>query len=529
LTRSTHFGEINLSTWSLEEKVGQLCWVYFEGPLLSPALEEMIREYHVGGLIFYSIAGNIQTLPQVTQLIAEAQAQARIPLWMGIDQEGGPVVRITEGVTVFPSAMAVAAAGSLEDAEAMARILGSELKSLGFNLNFAPVIDVNSNPHNPIIGIRAFGADPKQVADYGLAMLRGYRQAEILCTPKHFPGHGDTSIDSHLGLPRVDRPLEELQTTELYPFQALIQAGAEAIMTAHVVMPALGSAIATRRFRGRDSGAEHFRDSGTESLQPATLSPEVLSGWLRQKLGFTGVILTDSLTMGAIAQTYGIPEAAELAFKAGADILLFGADRGFTPGIQKEAYAHLLRGFRIGRLSVEQLDRSVQRILSLKQRYRLGSLPGLETANPPAHLGGQALAQRIAFASITLLRGSLPPLVPDPLLITPVPLLGDLLQNALPSAQVLKINSEPTPEDLQTALQRAQRADQVVVGSLDVFRHPAQAHLISSLPPEKVIGLALGSPEDPSALPQIPVYLACYGTTPISLQALVEVLLGRLA
>jgi beta-N-acetylhexosaminidase len=528
LTSSTHFGEINLSTWSLEEKLGQLFLVYFEGPVLSPALEEMIRDYHVGGLIFYSIAGNIQTLPQVAQLIVAAQAQARVPLWIAIDQEGGPVVRLTEGVTVFPSAMAVAAAGSLEKAETMARIMGVELKSLGFNLNFAPVVDVNSNPHNPIIGIRAFGSDPKQVADYGLAMLRGYLQAQILCTPKHFPGHGDTSIDSHLGLPRVNRPLEELQITELYPFQVLIQAGAEAIMTAHVVMPALGSAIATRRF--------HERDSGTESLQPATLAPEVLSGWLRQKLGFTGVILTDSLTMGAIAHTYGIPEAAELAFRAGADVLLFGADRGFTPAVQKEAYAHLLRGFRSGRLSVEQLDQSVQRILTLKQRYGLGSLSlsRQETSTPaatpsPQH---QAVAQSIAQDSITLLKGSLPPLAPDLLLITPVPLLGDLLQNAWPRAQVLKISPDPTPEDFQTTLQRAPSADQVVVGSLDLFRHPLQrellVELLGALPPEKVIGLALGSPYDALALPQVPVYLACYGTTLVSLQALLEVLLGRI-
>jgi len=486
--------------------VGQLFLVYFEGAEFSPALEEMIRNYHVGGLIFYSIAGNIQTLPQVAQLIVAAQAQARVPLWIAIDQEGGPVVRLTEGVTVFPSAMAVAAAGSLTKAEAMARAVGTELKSLGFNLNFAPVVDVNSNPHNPIIGIRAFGSDPKQVADYGLALWRGYRQAGILCTPKHFPGHGDTDIDSHLGLPRVDRPLEALQTTELRPFQALIQAGAEAIMTAHVVMPALGS------------------------VRPATLAPEVVSGWLRQRLGFQGLVLTDSLTMGAIARTYGIPEAAELAFRAGADVLLFGADPGFTPAIQKEAYAHLLREFRAGRLSVEQLDRSVERILTLKRRYRLGfPCPPLPPSTLESH---QVLARQIAQDSITLVRGSLPPLAPDLLLITPVPLLGDLFQNAWPGAQILKISPEPTPEDLQTTLQGASRADQVLVGSLDLFRYPLQkellADLLGSLPPEKVVGLALGSPYDAFALPQIPVYLSCYGTTPVSLQALLQVLLGQI-
>ncbi|MGY4610099.1 glycoside hydrolase family 3 protein [Thermostichus sp. MS-CIW-38] len=497
--------------------MGQLFLVYFEGAEFSSAgaefssaLEEMIQDYHVGGLIFYSIAGNIQTLPQVAQLIAAAQAQALVPLWIAIDQEGGPVVRLTEGVTVFPSAMAVAAAGSLAKAEAMARAVGTELKSLGFNLNFAPVVDVNSNPHNPIIGIRAFGSDPKQVADYGLALWRGYRQAGILCTPKHFPGHGDTDMDSHLGLPRVDRPLEALQTTELRPFQALIRAGAEAVMTAHVVMPALGS----------------VGDSGTKSLQPATLAPEVVSGWLRQKLGFKGLVLTDSLTMGAIARTYGIPEAAELAFRAGADVLLFGADPGFSPAIQKEAYAHLLREFRAGRLSVEQLDRSVERILTLKRRYRLGSpCPPF----PPAGLENhRALARQIAQDSITLVRGSLPPLAPDPLLITPVPLLGELLQKACPAAQVFSIPLDPTPEQQRIAQEGAQRAAQVLVGSLETWRHPAQRLLLGSLPPEKVIGLALGSPYDAFALPQIPVYLACYGTTPVSLQALLQVLLGQI-
>lgn len=520
MTRPISFpaAEVDPRAWSLEEKVGQLFLVYFEGAEFSPALEEMIRNCHVGGLIFYSIAGNIQTLPQVAQLIAAAQAQARIPLWIGIDQEGGPVARLTEGVTVFPSAMAVAAAGSLAKAEAMARAVGTELKSLGFNLNFAPVVDVNSNPHNPIIGIRAFGSDPKQVADYGLALWRGYRQAGILCTPKHFPGHGDTDLDSHLGLPRVDRPLEALQATELRPFQALIRAGTEAMMTAHVVMPALGSASATRRFRERDSR--------TQSLRPATLAPEVVSGWLRQKLGFKGLVLTDSLTMGAVARSYGIPKAAELAFRAGADVLLFGADPGFSPAIQKEAYAHLLQQFRAGRLSVEQLDRSVERILNLKRRYGLGSpCPPFPSADLEEH---QALARQIAQDSITLLRGSLPPLAPDPLLITPVPLLGDLLQNARPAAQILKISPEPTPEDWQTTLQRAPRADQVLVGSLDLFRYPLQRELLGSLPPEKVIGLALGSPYDAFALPQIPVYLACYGSTPVSLQALLQVLLGRI-
>ncbi|MEN9220855.1 MAG: beta-N-acetylhexosaminidase [Thermostichus sp. BF3_bins_97] len=508
ISTDSPFAEVDLSTWSLEEKVGQLFLVYFEGPELSPALAEMIQDYHVGGLIFYSIAGNIHTLPQVAQLIAAAQAQSRIPLWMSIDQEGGPVVRITEGVTVFPSAMAVAAAGSPTDAETMAHSLGIELKSLGFNLNFAPVVDVNSNPHNPIIGIRAFGSDPEAVATYGKAMWQGYRRAGILCTPKHFPGHGDTSLDSHLGLPRVDRPLPELQATELYPFQALIEAGAEAIMTAHVVMPALGS------------------------HQPATLAPEILLGWLRNKLGFQGLICTDSLTMGAIAQSYGIPEAAELAFKAGADVLLFGADRGFTPAVQKEAYAHLVQGFRSGRLSMEQLDHTVQKILALKQRYRLGSPAPSATSDLLARPEHQAVAQRIARASITLLKGSLPPLAPDLLLITPVFGLGDLLRQKLPTAQVLMVDPDPSPEQGQAALQLAQTATQVVVGSLNLFRHPAQrellVELVEALPSDKVIGLALGSPHDPSALPQIPVYLACYGTTPVSLQALVEVLLGRI-
>jgi beta-N-acetylhexosaminidase len=277
--------------------------------------------------------------------------------------------------------MAIGATGSLDLARQMAAVTAAELKALGVNLNFAPVVDVNSNPANPIIGIRSFGSDPTRVAEFGVAMMDSYRQAGILCTPKHFPGHGDTDIDSHLGLPMIGQPLEHLEQIELVPFERAIRAGAEAIMTAHVVVPALGSD------------------------KPATLAPEILQTRLRQAMGFTGVIITDSLTMGALEHTYGLGEAALLSLQAGADVLLFGADRGHSPSEQKGAYAFLLDQLEVGVLTLERVEESVRRILTLKARYGLFSNqpsdPQLDCLGSEQH---RQVAQQISLDSITVVQ-----------------------------------------------------------------------------------------------------------------------------
>ncbi|MDX2273125.1 MAG: beta-N-acetylhexosaminidase [Cyanobacteriota bacterium] len=501
-----------LTTLSPAEKLGQLFMVYFEGSTLSAQLRQMINEWHVGGVILYHITGNIESPAQVAGLVQSIQAEARLPLWVSIDQEGGAVVRLREGVTVFPSQMAVAATGSLDFARQMAQGIGQELRAMGITMNFSPVLDVNSNPDNPIIGTRAFGSRPEQVAAFGLAMVEGYRQAGVVGTVKHFPGHGDTDIDSHLGLPTVLHPLDHLEQVELYPFREAIQAGCEAMMTAHVLVPAL------------------------DPTRPATLSPVVMQTLLREKLGFGGVLITDSLTMGALDSHYRVAEAAEQALLAGADILLFGADVGHTPAEAGVAYHHLLSLVESGQISGQRLDQSLTRILSLKAAY--GLLPSTPVPHPLDCLASptqQNLARQIAQASITLVRDpqqKLPIQAEKSLLVIwprSAGNLGSALQAHHPQAQTLPLALNPSQADILQVQQLAATVDQVVVGSLQVARYPQQRQMIQALPPDKLVVVALGSPYDLNGLPDIDTYLVGYGDGEATVAALAEVLMGKRA
>ncbi len=523
--------EAYIGKMSLAEKLGQLFLVYFEGPDLSEPLREMIQNYHIGGMILYAIAGNTESLTQIRQLTTSVQREAmqcgaRIPLWIGIDQEGGSVVRLPQGSTHFPSQMAVGATGSLALAHAMARATARELQQLGINMNFAPVIDVNSNPANPIIGIRAFSSDPEQVAQFGLATVQAYQAAGVIPTPKHFPGHGDTAIDSHLGLPTVDRSREELEAVDWLPFRAAIAGGAEVIMTAHVVLSGLAAE------GGWEMGSQH----------PATLSAEVLQGILREDLGFEGVIMTDSLTMGAIDQLFGIPEAAEMALQAGADMLLFGADRGHSPAEQKLVYQYLWDHVLAGQITVNRLDESVRRILRVKANY--GLLEGIsdqitenyEDPQPPLVFSfpdHQDLALQIAQQSVTVMRdraNQLPLQPHEPILViwpcsSRDP--GPILRTHFPHLQIISMDLDPSPDQIEQIQGLAQQVDRVIVGSLQIQRYPQQLKLIQSLPIEALIVVGLGAPEDLMDVAEISCLIATYGDAPASLTALAQTLVDH--
>ncbi|HBT16186.1 MAG TPA: glycoside hydrolase, partial [Firmicutes bacterium] len=261
-----------LSEMSLEEKVGQLLLIGFEGRRPNREVAEFIKEGKVGGVVLLSRnaeeAGEAADLICVLQKLATAGSHA-LPLFIAVDQEGGSVVRLTEGVTVFPSNMALGATGCSDYALLAAEAVGGELASLGVNMNFAPVLDVNNNPRNPVIGIRSFGEDPELVAEFGKMAIKGYQNRGVATVAKHFPGHGDTAFDSHLTMPRVPYTMERLFQLELVPFQAAIACGVDCIMTAHLAFPAI---------------------EANPGL-PATLSETVLTGLLRQKMGFDGLII----------------------------------------------------------------------------------------------------------------------------------------------------------------------------------------------------------------------------------------------
>jgi len=514
-----------LSAMSLEEKIGQMMLVAFKGADMSPELADMIASRHIGGVILYSSWGNVENPRQVAALTAAIQAKAAatprgVGLFIGVDQEGGPINRLREGVTQFPSQMAVAATGDREKARLMARVIAGELAALGINMNFAPVADVNANPANPVIGIRSFGQDPDMVSRLTAAVVGEYNRAGMLSSPKHFPGHGDTDADSHVSLPTVSHDRKTLDRVDLAPFRAAIKAGAPAIMTAHLAVPALDGAG-----------------------EPATLSPRILQGVLRDEMRFDGLIITDSLGMGALAKSVGTVKAAVMAAKAGADVLLFGADRDFDPSKEIEVYDALVAAARKGEIPLNRIDQAVRRTLAAKERFGLldaAAIP-VRSQDIPFAVGSpenRQAALDIAKASVTLRHDRLK-LLPFKkedrvLLVWPKRAADDPVDALeLPEgARLLRVGNEPTAAELHEAVLAASRADKVVVMTYDATKKPAQRDLVRAflaVKPNGVVHVALGAPYDLSLFPNVPAAVATYGDVPASVTALSMALFGKTA
>jgi len=343
-----------LSTLTLEEKVGQTLIAHFRGEVANTDAKTLIEQAHVGGIIYYNWANGLHSPQQVLSLSNDLQALAKTPLFIAVDQEGGLVTRLQKGFTQFPGNGALGMTGRPELAEAAALTLGREMIAAGVNFNFAPVVDVNSNPKNPVIGNRSFGDKAEEVVRFGAKALEGYRKAGVIACLKHFPGHGDTGTDSHSGLPVVNKSRSELEAVELLPFRKLTSS-ADTIMTAHIIVPAI------------------------DSEQCATLSPAVL-GVLRNDLGFSGLIVSDSLVMeGVLKNCSGsVDEAAIRALEAGCDVLVLGGkcligDASNELSVQDVVRVHreIVNAVKNGRLGETRLNQSVERILTLKQKYKV--------------------------------------------------------------------------------------------------------------------------------------------------------------
>jgi beta-N-acetylhexosaminidase len=318
----------------------------FDGTLVSPEWAELQARYKPGGMILF--ARNLEDPAQIIELTNGLQTRSpHTPLLIAIDQEGGRVSRLPKGFTVFPPCGVVGACRSEELAYAAAAVTAAELRAVGVNMNMAPVLDVHSNQDNPIIGDRAYGTEPDVVAELGVAAVRGFQGKGVVACGKHFPGHGDTSTDSHKELPVVKASAEVLFERELPPFRRAIAEGLASIMTAHVVYPAL------------------------DAQRPATLSPAILTGLLREQLGFDGVIVTDDLEMHAIVDHHGIGDAAVQAFLAGADILLICKDHDRAVA----AMEAVRKAVESGIISPDRLDTSVRRIMQLKRKFLRSHLP----------------------------------------------------------------------------------------------------------------------------------------------------------
>ncbi len=506
-----------LASMTTEQKVGQLFVVYFADPYFSPALEQMITEYHIGGIIIFG--RNVTNLADLARLINDAQnaaisSEPGIPLFVATDQEGWPVFRLRNGATIFPSNMAVGATDSVTDAQLMASTMATEMKAVGINMNLAPVMDVNSNPANPIIGIRSFGSSPQLVSRLGKAMIETYQAQGIIATAKHFPGHGDTSLDSHLSLPTIAHDLARLEAVELAPFRAAISAGVDCIMTAHITVPALDP----------------------ETYHPATLSPPILEGLLKRQMGFKGLIATDSLGMRGLTDQYDVATAAALAFQAGADLLMFGDDPGHDPSEQIPAYQRVLELVENGTVPMSRLDDAGRRILLLKARRGILDWQPVVIDRFAQEMGTAehvAAARQVALDSITLLRDNerLLPLDSESSILVVYPQggagLGEAMQQYGSNIRLLEVGIRPSEAEIQQVTIEARGAQVVVLGTLNVQRYPEQAQLAEALYGDhSLITIALGSPYDLLSYPQVSTYLLTYGQAPVSMEALAQVLFG---
>lgn len=346
-----------MSLRDIRRTVGQLAIAGFAGHSIPAELRSLAREFDLGGVIFF--ARNVESPEQVAELSREAQLLAReLPLWVSVDQEGGRVARLKAPFTVWPPMQTLGRSGDEQLAARFARALASELKAVGISLDYTPVLDILTNPGNPVIGDRALAARAEDVARLGRVIVETLQAEGVAACGKHFPGHGDTSTDSHFELPFVEHPPDRLDAVELVPFRAAIQARVASIMTAHIVVPAL------------------------DSERPATLSRAIVDGLLKKKLGFEGLVLTDDIEMKAIGNAYGVPDATVAAVTAGCDAVLMC---GTAPDVQAAALEAVIHAVEEDALPLARVEDALARQRRVKERFLV---PGKARTRP---LDGRAL------------------------------------------------------------------------------------------------------------------------------------------
>ncbi|WP_091456742.1 glycoside hydrolase family 3 protein [Actinokineospora iranica] len=525
----------------LEQKVGQLLVATVWGKSADEAHPtnrlrygvdtpaQVIQRYQVGGAIYFNNSGtdNVDSPAQLAAFSNGLQRAAKgvaphLPLVISIDQEGGNVTRVEAPATEYPSSMAVGASRSAADARTLAAVSGRELRAMGVNQNFAPVADVNSNPLNPVIAARSFSARPDLVSALVAAEVRGYqaggRSSEtVSSSAKHFPGHGDAATDSHTGLPVITRTAEQWRAIDLPPFAAAIEAGIDSIMTAHIQFPSLDP-------------------TGV----PATVSKPIMTGLLREELGYQGVIVTDSLGMQGVREMFGDAEIPVLALEAGVDQLLMPPDLNLA----KES---VLAAVRSGRLTEQRIDESVRRILTLKWKRGILTRPYVDERAVPARVGTPAhkeAIQNLTDHTVTVLRNDANTLplasAPGKVLVAGV---GDTVTpanspNALAAsirargstATALPTGLKPTEATIAQAVTAAQDTDLVVLLTNNLSTNTAQRTLLTRLleTGKPVVAVAAQVPYD-AGFVDAPTWVATYSWRAVSLESLTKVLFGEIA
>jgi len=502
---------------NLAQKIGQQLVVGFDGYEVNNHIENLIVNYHAGSVILFE--RNCKSPEQIFNLIQSLQRLAMkhqgIPLFIMVDQENGIVNRIFDGLTVFPGNMAQTVGATIEQTHDIAYFTGLGLKALGVNFNLAPDIDVNNNPKNPVIGNRSFSDDPTIVAQRGVAAITGYQKANVIATAKHFPGHGDTEVDSHLALPIVEHDLTRLENIELRPFKEAIDAGVKAIMSAHIYFKAL-------------------ENDGT----PATLSKNILTHLLREKLAFNGVVMTDCMEMKAIDDIYGTAKATPIAINAGADLICLS----HTMNKQTEAFDEIIRAIENGSLSKDTIDESTKRILALKKEIDIESFLNLKYRDVLNQLYQQKyenLADKVSLQSIQIVKneGLLPINTRSILVIAPngraltgadgireTPNFAEYLATKCNNTTAVKISLQPTEEQIKTCRELAKTHEIVIIGTQNMIFEKTQQTLIKEIQKinKNIILISLRNPHDLKIFPEIPTTISAHEYTLRSMKSLVE-------
>ncbi|CAM3860514.1 beta-N-acetylhexosaminidase [Cohnella lubricantis] len=508
-----------MNNMSLREKIGQLIVTGF--PEAEPSEEwlRFIADYRIGNIILFS--HNVENKEQLQSLCAQLreaiEARTGFPPLISIDQEGGRVTRLPADATNVPGAAAIAATGRPEHAYAAGRLTARELSALGINFNLAPVLDINNNKRNPVINVRSYGDSAEAVEEFALPMLKGLQDGGVLASLKHFPGHGDTTVDSHLGLPMIEKTLAELEALELKPFVRAIAEGAEAVMTAHILFPALEPARV-----------------------PATMSREIVTGLLKGKLGFEGLVVSDCLEMDAIRKEYGTAEGAVNALKAGVHLLFIS----HTPELVRAAVERIERAVQDGELPMSVIDEAVEKVQYYKQKYasRGGSASELAVVGSSAH---RRSAEAMSLESVCLVNGELETLgatAADTIFIGSLPYRPDQASSRVKGglsfpgwmedafgAAALTIGIDPTDEEIAQAVDQSGGYDRVVVGLVNGQDHPGQLALVRRLAAAgiRVTAVSLGKPYDLEALDAEVCSLAAFEYTPLVLESLRRILSGE--
>lgn len=494
---------------TVEQKVGQLMMIGFEGELPTEELKEQIQKMNVGGVILFprNVVSHrqVQTLTKSIQVLNQSQYQILI----ATDEEGGRVIRFYKDEVTMPGQMAIGATGSEVLAYESGRSIAARLSTLGIDVNLAPVLDLNLESDNRIVGSRSYGEDPEVVSLFGLSYIRGVQSLGISATAKHFPGHGRTKLDTHKTLPKIYSSLEK----DLIPFNAAISQNVDFIMTAHISYPKID-----------------------KSGLPATISPEIISNVLRKKMKYDGIIITDDLEMGAIEQTYGIGEAAVRAIVAGCDMVIIG----WQKNKQREAYDALIRAVKNGRISQKRLDEAAARIMKLKTEKMNNLQNKVLRAEIESVLNGgtqKKLAQTITDESVTLLknRDNLIPLSADEnkiIVVSPLYELYREIRKRSKNVFYVEVSLRPSEEEKQRILkyitEASKKADKIVVGIIN--RHHAEIVLRLTKKIEiPLIVVSFDSPHYISKFHDIDAFLSVYHYRTGAAETAARALLGEIS